>query len=133
MKIEERILRSISMREGKIVLRKDVSKFGSESSVSSALSNLIKRGKIVRIGSGIYAKARLNKYTGLPTPDGVFEDLAVEALNRLGVSVMLGKDMLLYNQGSTQIPALSSVTLSDKRVSRKIKFGSQEIVYEKPD
>lgn len=132
MKIEERILRSISMRKEKIILRSDVSRFGSASSVSNALSGLIKKGKIVRIGSGIYAKARINKYTNTPTPDGVFEDLAVESLNKLGFSVKLGEPVNIYNNGCTQVPATISFNVN-KATSRKIQFADQKVVYEKSD
>ena len=131
MNLEQRLLMSVAKRPGKIVLRQDVARLGSASGVSLALANLVRRGKLVRLGAGVYAKARINQYTGTPTPDGNFDDLAVEALLRLGVSLAPSRALRLYNEGSTQIPVTLSFQTPGRRISRKIRFGQQKVSYEK--
>lgn len=68
---------------------------GSRMQVSRALKALTESGKPVRIGTGIYAKARRSPITGALIPAGSLEKLAMEALMRLGVEYGTVRDGLL--------------------------------------
>lgn len=56
MDIEGRILQSLRPRRDGVLLRSDVSGFGSPSQVSAALKALLEKGLITRLDRGVYAK-----------------------------------------------------------------------------
>lgn len=131
MTLTDRLQRSIKMRAGKIVLRRDVASFGSPSQVSEAMQQLQKLGLITRIGTGVYAKTRVSSVTGSTIPAGTLEGLAAEALQRLGADVRAGAAAAAYNAGeTTQIPGTFVVNTGSKRISRKIAVGGRRVVYE---
>ena len=131
MTLTDRLQRSIKMRTGNIVLRRDVDSFGSPSQVSEAMRQLQKRGLITRIGTGVYAKTRVSTVTGAIIPAGTLEGLAAEALQRLGADVRPGAAAAAYNAGeTTQIPGTFVVNTGSKRISRKIAVGGRSVVYE---
>lgn len=130
MNIEQKVLISVRKRSGKVILSKDLAALGSPASVSRALSALTRKGVLIRLGYGVYAKTRINRITQKPAPDGWFYDLASEALDRLGVEVEPGQATRLYNAGSTQVPAVFSVSTPRRRITRQLQFGNQRLVYE---
>jgi len=56
MDIKGRILQSLRPRRDGLLLRSDVSHFGSPSQISAALHSLLESGLITRLDRGIYAK-----------------------------------------------------------------------------
>jgi len=131
MKLVERMLRSIKQRNGNVVLRAEVSKFGSASQVTEALKTLQEAGVIVRIGTGIYAKTRTSSVTGATIPAGSLETLASEALKKLGVDVRAGQATVSYNAGrTTQLPGAFVANTGDRRITRKIAVGGRSVQYE---
>ena len=129
--VKERMIRSIARRKGEVVLRSDFAELGSASQISRALKDLLKDGKIVRLGYGVYAKARPSLLTSQPSTRVSLEDLAREALERLGVAVKLGRAAAAYVSGETnQIPAYIALNTGAKRISRKISIGISTIRYE---
>lgn len=86
MKLEERMQSAIDGMLGNVILRMDIATLGGHSQVSVALDELMRKGVIVRMGIGIYAKASRHPVTGVVTPVANLETLAVEVLQRLGVS-----------------------------------------------
>lgn len=103
MKLEERMPQRIQLQEGSIVLLADISELGSPAQVSRALKVLLDRGKLVRIGTGIYAKARRSSITGAVIPADSLETLATEALERLGVQLQPGEATKDYNAGTVAV------------------------------
>ena len=104
MKLEERMPQRIQLQEGSIVLLADISELGSPAQVSRALKVLLlDRGKLVRIGTGIYAKARRSSITGAVIPADSLETLTAEALERLGVQLQPGEASKDYNAGTVAV------------------------------
>lgn len=131
MKLEERMLRSVKQRLGNVVLRAELAGLGSPTQVSEALKSLQKRGVLVRIGTGVYAKTRKSSVTGATIPAGSLETLAVEALKKLGADVSASKAALQYNSGrTTQIPGQFVANTGTRRMSRKIAVGGRTLAYE---
>ena len=57
--IKDRMIRSIALRKGEVVLRADFERMGSPSQVSRALKEVVSVGKLVRLGyPGIRANVR---------------------------------------------------------------------------
>jgi hypothetical protein len=132
MKLEDRIVRSISQRKGTVILRSEVAPLGSPAQVGRVLSKLISEGRLVRVSKGVFAKTRINKFTGAPTPAATFEVIAAETLRKLGVEVTPGWLSSEYNSGrSTQIPMESIVNTGKRRIRRKIQVGRRTVKYEK--
>jgi len=132
MKLEDRISRSIAQRSGLVVLRSEFSRMGSDSQVGRVLARLVSEGRLVRVSKGAFAKARINKFTGLPTPAGTLESIAAELFRKLNVEIAPGRLVDDYNaEVSTQIPMLAMVTTGKRRISRKVTVGNRTIVYEK--
>ncbi len=131
MKLQERMLRAIKQRAGSVILRRELAGLGSASQVTEALKALQARGVIVRIGTGVYAKTRRSSVTGKIIPAGNLENLGLEALRKLGVSVAPGKAAAAYNAGTTtQIPGAFVVNTGCRRISRKISVGGRALKYE---
>ena len=75
----------------------------------------------MKIGYGLYAKARPNRITGksMLAAKGGFTQVAEEALSRLGVKWEPPQSVLDYQSGSTQIPANAEVVILE-RFNRRI-------------
>ena len=128
-----RISRSLGMSKRKTVfLRSDFEPFGTATRVTRALQELIAEGRIIRVGRGIYVKARPSSVTGNPVPVEPLETIAHKALVALGVDVQLGSDVRAYVGGLTQdVPMNIAVDVGSSRVSRRIEFGGREVTLER--
>ena len=129
--IKDRMIRSIALRKGEVLLRADFDRMGSASQVSRALKMVVSDGKLVRLGYGTYAKAQPSPLSGKPIPRQPLEALAWEAMERLGVKINLGKALNDYATGSTnQIPMSATFNTGNGRISRKLVLGNRSVVYE---
>ena len=109
-KIEDKISRAWKRH---VFARKDFINLGEYDQVGRALLTLTKEGRLIRIGYGLYAKARPNRITGLPmfSAPGGFDQVAKEALSLLKVQWKPSDSEQAYNNGSTQIPANASICI----------------------
>jgi len=128
-----RISRSLGMSKRKTVfLRSDFEPFGTSTRVTRALQELIAQGRIIRVGRGIYVKARPSSVTGNPVPVEPLETVAHKALAALGVDVQLGSADRAYVSGLAQdVPMSIAVDVGSSRVSRRIEFGGREVKLER--
>ena len=131
MKIKDRIKRSIPNRKSEIILRKDFQKMGSQSQISRALTSLQKEGFLVRLGYGVYAKAKRSSITEKSIPRISFEELMIEAMRRLDIDVQLGKSLQEYQRGeTTQMPMRFILDSKDRIITRKLSIGKKALWYE---
>lgn len=115
-----------------MVLRSELSKLGSHSQLTRVLHTPVHRGQLVRVGYGIYAKTRTNRFTGTLLPAASFESIAAEAFRKLGIDVGPGTLARDYNSGSsTQIPMVAVVTTGRRRITRRIQVGTKRVEYER--
>lgn len=129
-KLETRILARISRRKFPIMLREDFSDLGGYDQVGRALGKIAVKGKIVRIGYGLYAKAKQSALTGETVPVVPLPTLGKEALRRLRVKTVPSKAETDYREGrSMQVPTGRLIGVKD-RISRKIGFKGAYISYE---
>nr|WP_255580953.1 DUF6088 family protein [Caballeronia sp. dw_276] len=125
-------MRSIRRRSGVVILRSELTKLGGRSQLTRVLATLVATRMLVRIGHGIYAKTKINKFTATLMPAATFESIAAEAFAKLGISVGFGMLAAEYNAGrSTQIPMVAVVTTGQRRITRKIQVGSKRVIYER--
>ncbi|AIB37882.1 DUF6088 family protein [Pseudomonas simiae] len=131
MKLEDRMTRSIKLRTSIVVLRSDFTSMGSDSQVGRVLARFVENGILVRVSKGAFAKARINQYTGKPTPAGTLEMIAAELFRKLKISIAPSTLVAEYNSGkSTQIPMGTVVNTGNRRISRKVIVGNNTVVYE---
>jgi hypothetical protein len=129
--LKDKMVRSIALRKGEVLMRVDFERMGSPSQISRVLRELMAEGKIVRLGYGTYAKARPSTLSGKPVPRVTLEELAQEALGKLDVSVKLGRAQQAYADGrTTQIPVRTTFNTGDRRITRKITVGISTVRYE---
>ena len=130
MTIADRIQRSVSNKKSDVFLRTDFESFGSAAQVGRALGALRARGALVRLGVGVYARAKPSVLSGKPIPVKPLEILGPVALARLGVLVQPSPLVLAYNSGqSTQVPAGVVVNVGKRRVERKLGFNGKFVEY----
>lgn len=128
-KVERRVLK----KQTDVFTPKDFANLGGEDQVLRALRTLMREQKLIRLGYGVYARARKSPLTGrvvLANPQGL---LAVgrQVLDRLNVKWELTNAQFDYNSGkSTQIP-INPVIRIKGRFSRKLRYGNTEIVFER--
>ncbi len=128
--IERKILTRIARKKSNVLLREDFLDLGGYDQVGRVLKGLAAKGKIVRIGYGLYSKARTSTLTGEPVPVAPLPTIAKEALKRIGVEVVPSRAESAYNDGrSTQVPTGRLIGVK-KRVNRKIGFKNATVEYE---
>ena len=132
MTIADRIERSVANRKDAVFVRSELKSFGNTSQVGRALRGMVARGALVRLGVGVYAKAKPSVLTGKPIPISPLEVLGPQALTKLGVKFEPCRATKAYNSGaSTQIPSGVVLNTGDRRVTRKIGFNGKYIKYER--
>lgn len=126
-----KVLEFISSIPGTVVLRKDVKSLGSARQVSRALKALVEDRELVKLGLGIYAKARPSEYLDYPVIQSGFTEACIEVLERFNVNWEPGQAIKEYNEGkSQQVPARFEVRLKS-RFRRKISYRNQKLRIER--
>jgi hypothetical protein len=130
-RLEDRIAKRIARRRGDVFLRTDFREMGNYNQVGRALRSLVREGRLVKIGQGLYARARKSALDGKPVPENGLQTLT-EALRRLGVKVEPSRAMRAYNSGrSEQVPTGRVVAIRDKRVRRQIGYDGIFLMFER--
>jgi hypothetical protein len=129
--IEGKIAARIARKQSSVLLRSDFDDLGGYDQIGRALLDLTRKGKLIKIGYGLYAKAKVSKLTGKIVPVESLPILARKALGRLGVTPKPSQAESDYEQGrSTQVPTGRLIGV-DKRVSRKISYNDIAVQYER--
>jgi len=132
VQIDARIVVSINRSKSQVFLRREFNSLGSYKTVGEALRSIVKRGLLVRVGHGIYAKAKPSVLSGNPIPQASLIEIGLEVMSKLGVNADLGKSAREYRDGkSTQMPMATVLSVGRARVSRRIGFGKRFIRYER--
>lgn len=117
MKLADRMRQSIRRRAGHVVLRTELAPLGSASQVSEALKALQRDGELLRLGAGVYAKARRDASTHEVTPVVDVETLGRELALKLKARV------------TQDVEGALVLDTGDRRVSRKLALGRRAVQY----
>src|SRR6266446_2513672 len=98
--LEARLLKRIERTRGDVFLRADFSDLGGYDQVGRALRQLVREGRLVKVGQGLYARAHPSMTSGAPVPVGGLQALK-EALGRVGVATLPTCLEQAYNAGRT--------------------------------
>jgi hypothetical protein len=128
--LETLVSKRIDRKRGDVFLRADFSDLGGYDQVGRVLLQFVRQGKLLKIGSGLYTRARPSTLDGTPTPVKGLRALADEALRRLGVQTAPPRLERSHSAGTTvQIPAGRRIAVA-KRVRRKIGYNGVTISFE---
>ena len=108
--------------------RKDFDGIASYDQIGRALNQLIDKGEIMKLGYGLYTKARVNSLTGrlMPTNPGGSDALLREILKMKGVDFEMDSLSLQNLSGeSTQIPSSVHYSWNPKQFNRKLVVGNR--------
>ncbi len=132
--LRERIATRIARKkQDDVFLPREFADLGGEDQVLRVLRGLVRDGRLVRLGYGVYGRAITSRLSGEPvlySPNG-FIGAARQALTKLGVPWEPTEDERAYNEGrSTQIP-VNPVVRVKGRFSRRLRYGKTELVLER--
>ena len=130
MTIQDRLETRIKRAKRSVFLRSDFADIADYDQVGRGLRNLVREGLLLRIGYGLYVRARLNRITGALMPDNPAgnDGVLIEVMERLGVDYQLDDLSLKSLSGeSTQIPASVKIIPKSSRFTRKIALGKQRV------
>ncbi|MBE5215819.1 type IV toxin-antitoxin system AbiEi family antitoxin domain-containing protein [Pectobacterium sp. A535-S3-A17] len=121
MTMRDRIQSRLKSSTRYVFTRDDFKDIGSYAQVGKVLRNLVSEGVLLKVGYGVYTKARQNSITGniMPSAPGGSSAVIIETLECLNVPYRFVGATAAYNSGkSTQIPVSLEIEtpLSFKRV-----------------
>jgi hypothetical protein len=129
--LEQRIADRIARKKGDVFVRADFADLGGYDQVGRGLRNLVKRGKLVRVGYGLYARADVSPLSGKTIPRKNLPALATEALRKLNVETRPSRFAGAYNSGrSEQVPTGRRIAVKG-RISRKIGYDGKYVSFER--
>jgi hypothetical protein len=129
MTIAERVETRIKRSKRDVFIRDDFSDIGGYDQIGRALRQMCSKELIIKIGYGVYAKARRNRINNrlMIAANGGPDRVLIETLERLDVPYEFSGLTAAYVAGSTtQIPAYMEVKVK-KRFSRKLSIGNKQI------
>ncbi|BDX20917.1 hypothetical protein TUM22923_02380 [Polynucleobacter sp. TUM22923] len=130
--VKDRVIAKIKRSTSPVFLRKEFDRLGDYRQVSRAVNEVTASGVLLRVGFGLYVKARASSLDGQPVPTTTLLNIGLEVMRKIGVEADIGNDAKDLREGrSTQVPMLPIINIGRSRVSRKIAIGKREIVYEK--
>ncbi|BDA66543.1 hypothetical protein RIVM261_053590 [Rivularia sp. IAM M-261] len=101
--LEDKILEKITLADDEVFTRKDFQGIGNYNSVGRCLRNLVKKGTMIKIGHGLYAKAAISPLSKNIVPRKGLPQLAVEALKKFGIETFPSSYQRAYNEGRSVI------------------------------
>ena len=129
--LEDKVAYRITRAKFSVFVREDFQDLSDYDQIGRALRSLVKKKKLVRIGYGLYARARESSLSGKAIPEKPLPQLATEALERLGVDVYPSRLENAYNAGATtQVPTGRVIGVKG-RISRKIGYDGKYITIER--
>jgi len=126
--IQSRIQTRVKRSKCSVFLRSDFKDIADYDQVGRGLRNLVREGLLMKIGYGLYVRARVNRITGKLMPDNAAgaDGVLIEAMEKLGVDYQFDDlSKLNFSGESTQIPAKVKITPKSARFTRKIAVGTQ--------
>jgi hypothetical protein len=131
--LRERVETRIAERRDDAFLTREFRDLGGERQVLRALRELTEDGRLIRLGYGVYGRAEISPLTKQPMlcGDG-FGTVSRQVLDKLGVPWEPTQAERAYNEGrSTQVPMTPRVRLRGSRFSRKLRYKTMELAFER--
>ena len=125
-----RIAKRIDRKRGDVFLRADFADLGGYDQVGRVLRRLVRAGRLLKVGFGLYTRAVPAPIGARPIPPKGLTTLR-EALERLGIRTYPSRALEDYNAGrTTQVPT-GRVVAVRRRVRRKIGYNGISLSFER--
>lgn len=129
--LETRMMKRIGRKRGDVFLRSDFRDLGGYDQVGRVLRGLVRKGRLLKIGQGLYTRAEASPFDATPAPVKGLRAVAAEALKRLGIESAPTQLEKAYRAGeTTQVPAGRAIGVT-KRVRRKIGYNGTYVSFER--
>ncbi len=129
--LQDKLQKRIARKRGDVFMRADFDDLGGYDQVGRALRQLVAKGRLMKVGYGMYTRACPSILDGRPVPTKGLRELAAEALGRLGVETAPTRWDDAYTSGkSTQVPTGRVIGVRG-RVRRKISYNGFPLKYER--
>jgi hypothetical protein len=125
------LLKRIDRKRGDVFLRADFDDLGGYDQVGRVLRQLVRQGKLMKVGFGLYSRAIRSPFDDktLVPPKGLAT--LREALKRVGIETLQSRSAQDYNAGrTTQVPTGRVVGVR-QRVRRKIGYNGINLSFER--
>lgn len=129
MSLTEKIKTRITRCKRSVFLRSDFDDLAGYDQVGRCLRQLVKDEMLLKVGYGVYVRARKNRLTGNLMPDSPSgsDGVLLEVLDRLKVPYQFDEvTQNSLNGRSTQIVATIKPIINS-RFSRKLQIGKQSV------
>lgn len=128
--LQDRVLQRIARKRGDVFLRADFADLGGYDQIGRVLLNLVREGRLLKIGQGLYTRATRSPFNGRLVPAKGLATLT-EALGRLGIETAPTRLQQDYDAGrTTQVPTGRTVAVK-ARVRRRIGYGGIVLSFER--
>ncbi len=125
--LKQQVEKRIAASQEDAFLTREFSDLGGEDQVIRALRQLVREGKLVHLGYGVYSRAVISRLSGRPILSCPFERVSRQALTKLGVKWEPTAAEKAYNAGrTTQIPVNPAVRVKG-RFSRRLRYNNTEM------
>jgi hypothetical protein len=131
--LRERVEARIAERRDDAFLTREFSDLSGEDQVLRTLRHLVREGRLVRLGYGVYGRAEQSRLSGQPilAAQGGFMEAARQALDKLGVRYEPTVFYQAYNEGqSTQVPVNPAIRVKG-RFARRLRYQDTELRLER--
>src|SRR5882724_5393283 len=119
--LREKIEARVARKGDAVFLPREFSDLGGQDQVLRALRELVREGRLIRLGYGVYGRSELSEQPMLASPDG-FVGAARAALTELGVAWGPTEWERAYDEGrSTQVP-VNAVVRVKGRFARRLGY-----------
>lgn len=131
--LRERVEQRIADGRDDVFLPREFRDLGGEDQVLRVLRGMTRDGRLMRLGYGVYGRARPSRLTGEPVLEarGGFQGAARQVLSKLGVPWEMTDAQRAYNEGrTTQVPVNPAVRVKG-RFSRRLSYQDSELRVER--
>lgn len=127
--LREKVEGRIAERRDDACLPREFRDLGGEDQVLRVLRGLVRDGRLVRLGYGVYGRAEVSRLSGQPmlAAEGGFIGVARQALDKLGVPWEPTEFQRAYNEGrTTQVPVNPALRVKGRFV-RRLRYQDTEL------
>lgn len=129
--LKDKIRYRIKRSKSSVFLLKDFDDLSNKNQVGRVLRELIKQKLLIKIGYGLYSRAKKSNLTDRIIPEKGLIEAGKEALTKLGIKMYPTTYETLYNNfQSTQVPTGRVIGVKS-RITRKISEGGYSLKYER--
>ena len=128
--LETQLLKRIDRKRGDVFLRSDFADLGGYDQIGRALLQLVRQGRLMKLGYGLYSRAVKSPLDDSLIPPKGLSTLR-EGLKRVGIETLPSRSMQDYNaKRTTQVPTGRVVGVR-RRVRRKIGYSGFTLSFER--